>query len=106
MQTCPHCNIEIRVRGLPHQGLFKSFRICPNCGGCFTADTKTKHRQTICIFIAVVSLALTLLLYFQGSEWMIPAIVSYVILGIIIYWGNKHVFFVPYQEDQDINNDT
>ena len=106
MQTCPHCNIEIRVKELPHQGLFKSFRICPNCGGCFTADTKTKHRQAISIFIAVVSLILTLLLYFQGSEWMIPAIVSYVILGIIIYWGNKHVFFVPYQEDQDINNDT
>jgi len=106
MQTCPHCNIEIRVRELPHQGLFKSFRICPNCGGCFTADTKTKHRQAIFIFIAVVSLTLTLLLYFQGSEWMIPAIVSYVILGINIYWGNKQVFFVPYQADQDITNDT
>jgi len=27
-------------------------------------------------------------------------------LGLIIYWGNKHVFFVPYQKDQDINNKT
>lgn len=106
MQSCPHCNIEIRVRELRHQGLFKNFRICPNCGGSFTADTNTKYRQAIFIFIAVVSLILTMLLYYQGPEWMIPAIVSYVILGLIIYWGNKHVYFVPYQEDQNTTNDT
>lgn len=106
MQRCPHCNIEIRVRELPHQGIWKNFRICPGCGGYFTVDTKTKYRQAIFLLIAVVSLILTLLMYYQGSEWMIPAIVSYIILGIVIYWGNKHVFFVPYQEDRDITNDT
>ena len=106
MQRCPHCNIEIRVRELPHQGILKNFRVCPGCGGYFTVDTKTKYRQAIFLLIAVVSLILTLLMYYQGSEWMIPAIVSYIILGIVIYWGNKHVFFVPYQEDQDITNDT
>ena len=105
MQTCPHCDIEIRVRELRHPGLFKNFRICPNCGGSFTADTDTKYRQAIFIFVAVVSMVLTLLQYFQGSGWMIPAIVSYVLLGLIIYWGNRHVFFVPYREDPESTDD-
>ncbi len=104
MLTCPHCSHEIRITELPYQGFFKSFRICPNCEGCFTADTDTKYRQAICIFIAIISLAITMLLYFRGTEWLAPAIVSYVILGLLIYRGNKRIFFVPYQEDQNTTN--
>ena len=106
MLTCPHCNIEIRVRELRHPGLFKNYRICPNCQGRFTADTDTKYRQAICIFIAIISLVFTMLLYFGSTEWLIPAIFSYVILGLIICWGNKRIFFVPYKNDQDTTNDT
>lgn len=106
MLTCPHCSHEIRIRELPHQGFFKNFRICPNCRGSFTVDTDTKYRQAICIFIAIISLVITVLLYFRGTDWLIPAILSYVILGLIIYWGNKHVSLVPYQNDQNTTNDT
>jgi len=106
MLTCPHCSHEIRVRELPYQGFFKSFRICPYCRGGFTVDTDTKYRQAICIFIAIISLIITMFLYFRGTEWLIPAIFSYVILGLIIYWGNKRMFFVPYQNDQNTTNDT
>ncbi len=97
MLTCPHCSDEIRIRELPYQGFFKSFRICPNCGGSFTADIDTKYRQAFCIFIAIISLVITMLLYFEGTEWLIPAIFSYVVLGLIIFWGNKRIFFVPYK---------
>ena len=100
MTTCPHCSIEIRLKELRHQGFLKSFRICPNCGGSFTVDTDTKYRQAICLFIALISLAFTMLLYFRRSEWLVPALVSYVILGLIIYWGNKQVYLVPYQKDE------
>ena len=106
MQTCPHCNIEIRIKELPHQGLFGSFRVCPNCGGSFTVDTDTKYRQALFIFIAVISLAFTIFLYFGGSEWMIPALVSYIVLGLLIYWGNRQLFYVPYEKGQNTNNDT
>jgi hypothetical protein len=99
MQTCPHRNIEIRVRELPHQGLFGSFRVCPKCGGRFTVDTDTKYRQAACILIAVVSLVFTISLYFRGSEWLIPALVSYLVLGLLIYWGNRQLYFVPYEKD-------
>jgi len=52
------------------------------------------------IIIALVSLVLTLLLYYRGTEWLAPAIGSYVILGMIIYWGNKRVFLVSCQKDR------
>ena len=106
MQTCPHCNIEIRVRELRHQGFFNNFRICPDCGGRFTVDTKTKQRQAAFIVIAVISLVFTLLLYYQDPKWLTLALVSYVVLGLLIYWGNKKVFFVAYNEDQNNTDDT
>jgi uncharacterized protein (DUF983 family) len=99
MTTCPHCSIEIRLRELRHQGFLKNFRICPNCGGSFTVDTDTKYRQAICLVISIISLAFTMLLYFRGSAWLIPALVSYFILGLLIYWGNKQIYLVPYQKD-------
>jgi len=103
--TCPHCSHEIRIRELPYQGLFKGYRICPDCGGSFTADSDTKYRQAFFIFIAIISLALTMLLYFRGTEWLIPAIAINVVLGLIIYWGNKRMFLVPYRKDQNTTND-
>jgi len=45
-------------------------------------------------------------MYFKGMEWLIPSIVSYVIFGLLIYWGNKHMFLVPYNVEQDTTNDT
>jgi uncharacterized protein (DUF983 family) len=107
MTTCPHCSIEIRLNELPHQGLVKSFRICPNCGGSFVVDTDTKYRQATLIVILVISLVVTILLYYGDQEkWLIPALVSYVVLGLLLYWGNKKVFLVPYQKDQNSTNHT
>ena len=98
MRTCPHCNIQIRIQQLPHQGLFESFRVCPGCGGSFTVDTDTKYRQAAFIFILLISLGFTVLLYFRGTAWLIPAFVSYVVLGLILYWGNRQLFYVPYED--------
>ena len=106
MLTCPYCNNEICLSELKHPGFFENYRVCPNCHGKFTPDTRTKHRQAIFIFVAIVSLILTLLMYFKGMEWLIPSIVSYVIFGLLIYWGNKHMFLVPYNVEQDTTNDT
>jgi uncharacterized protein (DUF983 family) len=94
--TCPHCHDEICLRELPHQGFSKSFRICPGCGGSFTPDKDTKYRQAILIVIAVISLILTLFLYFDSTDWLIPAVASYVVFALLLYWGNKRVFLVVY----------
>ena len=106
MQICPHCSIKIRIKKLHYQGLFNSFRMCPDCGGKFTVDTDTKYRQTACIVISLISLVFTILLYNGNSKWLIPALVSYVVLGLLIYWGNKKVFFVPYQKGKNSTTTT
>ena len=98
MTTCPHCKHEICIRELRHPGLFENYRICPYCGGRFTVDRKTKRKQAIFIVIALISLGFTLLLYFQGETWLPPALVSYVVLGLLVYRANKKVFFVPYPD--------
>ena len=97
MLGCPHCETEIRTKELSHPGLFKNYRICPKCGGKFTPDIKTKNLQMIWIFIAIVSLVFSVLLYFKGTNWLIPAVVSYFVLGLIIYWGNRQIYLVPYK---------
>ena len=106
MKTCPYCGIEIHLKELPHQGLFNSFRICPNCGGKFTVDTYTKYRQAIFIIIALVSLIFTIFLYFHGIKWIVPSLVSYVILGVMIYWGNKQLYLVPAGKNKNQKNGT
>jgi hypothetical protein len=78
--------------------------VCPNCAGKFTVDARTKRRQAVCLVIALVSLAFTMLLYFQGSQWLIPALASYVVLGALVYWGNKRVLLVRHGDREDSGN--
>lgn len=105
MLTCPHCRIEICMRELPHPGFFANYRVCPHCEGLFTPDTGTKYRQALSILIAIISLVFTLLLYFGHMGWLAPAIVSYLVLGLIIYWGNKRIFLVPYEKAKRTDSD-
>jgi hypothetical protein len=105
MLTCPHCHHEIRIRELPHPEWFKNYRICTTCTGRFTVDGDTKIRQALFLVIAFISLFLTLYLYFDGNAWLTPAIVSYVFLALIIYWGNKRVYFVPYKTSRNTLDD-
>ena len=53
MLTCPHCHAPIRIRELPHQGLFKSHRVCPACAGSFIVDRKTRQWQAVFIVVAL-----------------------------------------------------
>ena len=106
MQCCPHCRKEVRIRELPNPGFLDNYRICPNCGDRFTVDSDTKYRQAIFVIVALVSLTFTLVLYFDGTAWLLPALASYVVLGLLVYWGNKKLFFVPYNKGEAPTNDT
>lgn len=98
MQQCPHCSEEIQMRELPHPGLFANFRRCPNCGDSFTVDPNSKHRQALFLVGLLVSLVLSVLLYFDGMNWLLPALASYIFLAGLLYWGNKKLFLVPYRQ--------
>lgn len=100
MQTCPHCHKEVNLAELRYQGMWVNYRQCPYCNRYFAVDKKTKKRQAIFIVLTLVSLALTMLLYYNGLKWLLPAIISYIIIGIGIYWANKRVFLIPYDKDE------
>ncbi len=106
MFECPHCKQVIEGKDLRDQFSFKRYRTCPSCTQQFTVDVSTKYRQAIGILIALISLALTLSLIYQGTDWLIPTIISYIILGLFIYWGNKRVIFVPYKKDRNTSKGT
>jgi len=93
------------MKTIPHQGLFASFRVCPNCGGYFAPDTDTKIRQVFFILVALISLVFTCFLYFELGDWLDPAISSYVALGLLIYWGNKKIYLVPYTKKRPTSTD-
>ncbi len=40
-----------------------------------------------------------------GTEWLVPAVISYVALAGWIYWGNKNVRFVPFEQPGDEEGD-
>lgn len=88
------------MRELDHPGLFEDYRVCPKCGGKFTPDSKTKRRQALSILVAIVSLVFTALLYFEGRDWLIPGLISYLVLGLMIYRGNRRIYLVPYDNGQ------
>jgi len=105
MQRCPHCSEEIRIRELPHPDLVRNYRICPHCGGSFTVDPDSKRRQAVFLVITLISLVVTLLLYFAGTAWLIPAVISYILAGAVLYWGNRKVYLVPYNKGQKSDSD-
>lgn len=104
MQRCPHCHTEVRLRDLPHQGLFSSDRVCPTCGDRFTPDPDTKCRQALCLVLALIALAFTLLLYYDDTAWLLPALASYVALGLWMAWGNWKMFLVPTKNKRNKND--
>lgn len=94
MPDCPHCHTPIDLRKVKHEGLFVSYRICPACHQAFEVDAKTKRLQVVTILLALISLVLTVLMYIDVEKWLPYAVPSYLLIGIIVYYGNKRVFFV------------
>ena len=105
MLNCPHCHVDVRLNEIPHPGFFKDYRICPNCGGRFTPDPQTKRSQAKALVVAIVALVLTVLLYVDGTGWLIPSLVSYGVLGLIVYRGNRRIYLVPYPHDRGRSGD-
>ncbi len=96
MPSCPHCGKAITGEDLRQSFSLRPYRACPFCKGLFTVDGSTKRRQAFGIVLALISMVLTLALHDRGVTWLAPAIVSYIFLGLFVYWGNRHVMFVPY----------
>ncbi|MDH5668831.1 MAG: hypothetical protein OEY86_12540 [Nitrospira sp.] len=62
----------------------------------FEVDPNTKRRQAAFIALALLSLVLTILMYFDFRQWAPFSISSYVVLGVLIYWASSKVYLVKY----------
>lgn len=80
--NCPICGSDMRGRNLLFEHPLKPYRLCPDCGGKYTADQKTKQRQFPIIILALIALGSTAAFGLKGSNWLFPAIVSNIVL-----WG-------------------
>ena len=94
MPSCPHCNKSVDLRTIKHQGMLAPHRICPTCNHPFEVDPKTKRRQAAFIVLALLSLVLTALMYADVRKWLPFAVPSYLLLGALVYYGNRRVYFV------------
>ncbi len=101
MHACPFCAGRFHVRALPHQSWWKNYRICPHCGGSITVDRDTKIRQYLFLLLTTISLVFTVMLYFESDAWLIPALASYLAMGVVLYRGTKQVRFVPCEQDKN-----
>lgn len=106
MPECSRCKQVIEGKDLQDQVSFKRCRSCPSCAHPFTVDVSTKYRRVIGLLIAIISLALIFGLFYGGTDWLIPTIISYIILALFIYRSNMRVVFVPYDNDWNASKGT
>ena len=58
----------------------------------------TKKRQTPIALLALIALGFTFVVGLEGGVWLLPAIVSYIILWIYVGYAISKVTYVPYSD--------
>ena len=94
--NCPVCNSDMRSRSLLSHYSLKPYRVCPDCNAKYTTDAKSKRRQGPIAILALVALALTFAARFEGSSWLIPALVSYIVMWVYIGYALSKIEYVRY----------
>ena len=96
--NCPVCGSDMRSRSLLSHYSLKPYRVCPDCNAKYTTDSKTKKRQIPVIILALIALGLTLAVHWKGFGWLLPAVVSYIILWVYAGYVLSKVTYVQYPE--------
>lgn len=88
----------MRSRSLLSHYSLKPYRVCPDCSAKYTADSKTKKRQIPIMILALTAFGLTLAVRWKGVFWLLPAVVSYIILWVCVGYALSKVTYVQYPE--------
>ncbi len=96
--NCPACGSDMRSRSLLSHYSLKPYRVCPDCNTKYTADSKTKRRQFPIIILTLIALVLTVLVGLKGVAWLLPAVVSHIVLWSYIGYTLSNVTYVPYPD--------
>lgn len=88
----------MRSRSLFSHYSLKPYRLCPDCNAKYRADPKTRRRQFPILILALIALGLSLAVGLKGFVWLLPAVVSHVILWTYIGYTLSKVTYVRYPD--------
>ena len=95
---CPACGSDMRSRSLVSHYSIKPYRVCPDCGAKYRADAKTRKRQAALAVLALLMLGLTIAAGIKGAAWLMPAIVSHIVLWVYLGYMLSKVNYVQYSD--------
>jgi len=96
--NCPVCGSDMRSRSLFSRYDLKPYRVCPDCNARYTTDLKTRKRQVPMLLLALIALGLSAAIGIRGFVWLLPAVVSYIILWVYVGYAVSKVTYVQYQD--------
>lgn len=76
----------------------KPYRVCPDCGTKYTADQKTKQRQVPIIILTLIVLGLSIAVGLMGVTWLLPAMLSHIVLWSYVGYTVSKVVYVQYRD--------
>lgn len=98
MMNCPVCGSDMRSRSLLADFSLKPCRVCPDCNAKYRADAKTRRRQVPIIILALIASSLTFAVSLKGIVWLLPAVVSHIILWTYIGYVLSKLTYVQYPD--------
>lgn len=96
--NCPVCGSDMRGRSLLSYYSLKPYRVCPDCNGKYTTDSNTKKRQIPIIVLTLIALGCAIAISVKGFIWLLPTIISNIILWVYVGYVVSKVSYVKYQD--------
>jgi transposase-like protein len=96
--NCPACGSDMRSRSLWSPLSLKPYRVCPDCNAKYTSDSKSKRRQVPIMVLALISLGLSIGVTLRRSDWLLPAFVSVIVLGVYVGYAVSKITYVRYHD--------
>jgi hypothetical protein len=97
--NCPACGSDMRSRSLLSHYSLKPYRVCPDCNAKYSADSNTRQRQIRIMILALVALVLTVSVSLDGVAWLLPAVVSHIVLWGYVGYALSKVVYVQYPDE-------
>ena len=88
----------MRSRSLLSYYSWKPYRVCPDCNARYTADRETRRQQVGILVLALVALGLVVAVILRGFVWLVPAVLSHVMLWVYIGYVLSKVTYIPYRD--------
>jgi uncharacterized protein (DUF983 family) len=96
--NCPVCGSDMRSRSLLSHYSLKPYRVCPDCKARYTSDARTRKRQIPIVLLAVIASGATIAVGLKGLVWVLPAVLSHIVLWGYIGYALSKMRYVRYPD--------